>query len=151
MALIVPNDSEILLLQYIVNSTNTDGTAPTATVATYSSGNRVLHLFTNNLTPAETTTIGAVTEATASGYASITLLGTAWSIGTDGGGVTTASYSEVTFTFTTAVTCYGYYITTSASYSGGVKLLWLERFTGAPFQLPSGGGQIAITPKVSLE
>lgn len=151
MALVVPNDSEILLLQYIVNSTNTDGTLPSATVSTYSGGNRVLHLFTNNATPQETTTLGGITEATAAGYAAVTLLGTSWSIGTDGGGVTTASYSEITFTFTTAVTCYGYYITTSSTYSGGVKLLWLERFTGAPFILPSGGGQIAITPKVSLE
>ena len=151
MALVVPNDSEVLLLQYIINSTNTDGTAPSATVATYSGGNRVLHLFTNNLTPAEGTTLGGVTEATAAGYAAVTLIGTAWSITTDGGGITTASYSEITFTFTTAVTCYGYYITTSSTYSGGIKLLWLERFTGAPFVLPSGGGQIAITPKVSLE
>ena len=107
-----------------------------------------MRLFTNNLTPTDSTTLATVTEAVGStGYAPITLVGASWTT-TQVAGVTTAVYSEETFTFTTAVTVYGYYVTTIY---GSPALLWLERFSGAPFILPSGGGQIAISPRISLD
>ncbi len=62
------------------------------------------------------------------------------------GGTTTGEYSQHTFSFTTAATIYGYYVTDSA----GTGLLWCERFEGAPFTLPSGGGTIAISPRIEL-
>ena len=142
MSLLVPDVGEILMLQYLVNMLSTDGTAGP------SNGERLLRLFTNNLTPSDTTTLSTVTEAVGStGYAPITLVGASWTT-TQVAGVTTAVYSEQTFTFTTAVTVYGYYVTTIY---GSPALLWLERFSGAPFILPSGGGQIAISPRISLD
>lgn len=142
MSLLVPDIGEILMLQYLVNMLSTDGSAGP------SGGERLLRLFTNNLTPSESTTLGTVTEAAgATGYAPITLVGASWTT-TQVAGTTTAVYSEQTFSFTTAVTVYGYYVTTIG---GSPALLWLERFSGAPFILPSGGGQIAISPRISLD
>lgn len=141
MALVCPDVAEILMLQYLVNMLSTDGTAGPA------GGHRVLRLYTNNPTVDDSITTSVLTEAVgATGYAPITLVGSSWTT-TQSVGVTTAVYSEQTFTFTTAVTVYGYYVT---SLTGG-NLLWVEKFSGAPFQLPGGGGEIAITPKITLD
>ena len=131
MALVIPNVSEVTLLNNMLN------------VATPT--NTILHLYSNNLTPSSTTVVGDVTEVTSGGYAAITLTSSSWSVATSGGGVTTASYAEQTFNITTSATVYGYYITNVAG-----DLLWLERFTAAPFQLPGSGGQVLITSQVSL-
>ena len=132
MALVCPDvKGEILLLQYIVGMVNAD--------------NPVLHLYGNDITPSDSTVIGDLTEvAGATGYASVTLLSANWTT-TQSGGVTTAVYSEQTFTFTTDATSYGYYVTDESN-----NLLWLERFSGAPFDIPDGGGTISITAKLTL-
>lgn len=131
MALVIPNASEVKLLNNLLNIS-----APT---------NTILHLYSNNLTPSSTTVIGDVTEVASGGYAAITLTSSSWSVATSGGGVTTASYAEQTFNITTSATIYGYYVTNLAG-----DLLWLERFTAAPFQLPGSGGQVLITTQLSL-
>lgn len=131
MPLVTPDVGEILMLQYIVNMVSPD--------------NRILRLFKNDVTPSDSTVIGGLTQADQAGYVPITLTGSNWTT-TQSVGVTTAVYSEQTFTFTTAATIYGYYV---ANTSG--DLLWVERFSGAPFQLPDGGGQIAVTPKITLD
>jgi hypothetical protein len=138
MSLVVPNDSDVLMLKYIVNNLAQDGGSPP------SGGQRLLRLFTNNLTPGKSTTIANINEATATGYSPITLTGTSWTV-TSSAGTNSAVYNQQTFTFTTGSSVYGYYITTIAG-----DLLWLERFSVAPFVLPSGGGEIAITPKLNL-
>ena len=132
MALICPDvHGEILLLQYIVGMVNAD--------------NPVVHLFSNNVTPSDSTVIGDLTEvATGSGYEAITLASANWTT-VQSGGVTTAIYSEQTFAFTTNATSYGYYVTNETG-----QLLWLERFSGAPFEIPDGGGTISITNKLTL-
>jgi hypothetical protein len=131
MPLVVPDQrGEILLLQYIVGMVNAD--------------NPVLHLFANDVTPSDSTVIGDLTEVTKPGYAAITLLSPNWTT-TQSAGVTTAVYSERTFSFTTDATSYGYYVTNETG-----SLLWLERFNGAPFGLPDGGGTISITAKLTL-
>ena len=131
MALVCPDQKgEILLLQYIVGMTLAD--------------NPVLHLYSNNLTPSDSTTIAQLTEVSSSGYAAITLLSAQWTT-TQAGGVTTAVYSEQTFAFTTVAESYGYYVTDESN-----NPLWLERFVGAPFQIPDGGGTISITAKLTL-
>jgi len=107
--------------------------------------NLVLHLYTNDPTIGVGTVIANITEATAAGYNPITLVGTGWTTTTPAN-LGTAVYSEVTFTFTTAVSIYGYYVTSTNSST----LLWLEKFSSAPFTLPTGGGTIGITPKISL-
>lgn len=131
MALVCPDQKgEILLLQYIVGMTLAD--------------NPVIHLYSNNLTPSDSTIKSQLTEVSAGGYAAITLLSANWTT-TQAGGVTTAVYSEQTFTFSTDATAYGYYITNESN-----DLLWLERFSGAPFEIPDGGGTISITTKLTL-
>lgn len=132
MALVVPDQKgEILLLQYIVGMVNAD--------------NPILHLFANDVTPSDSSVIGDLTEVSGSvGYAVKTLLSANWTT-TQTAGVTTAVYSEQTFTFTTNATSYGYYVTNASN-----NLLWLERFSGAPFETPDGGGSISITPRLGL-
>lgn len=132
MALVCPDVmGEILLLQYIVGMVNAD--------------NPVLHLYANDVTPSDSTVKADLTEvSTSTGYAAITLLSSNWTT-VQASGVTTAVYSEQTFAFATDATAYGYYITDESD-----NLLWLERFTGAPFDLPDGGGTISITAKLAL-
>ena len=134
----VPNQKgEILMLQYIVGMVN--------------AGNPILHLFKADVTPDDSTTIaqvGATNEVTSAGYAftELTTGGSGnWTTTQSGSGVTTALYSEVTFTFTTDAVVYGYFVTNVAG-----DLLWVERFSGAPFQIPDGGGTISITSKITL-
>lgn len=131
MALVVPDlRGEILLLQYIVGLVD--------------AGNPVLHLYGNDVTPSDSTVIGDLTQCTSAGYAAITLVSSNWTT-TQTAGVTTAVYSEKTFSFTTDATAYGYYITDTSG-----NLLWLERFSGSPFLIPDGGGSVSITTKLTL-
>lgn len=130
--LVVPDDSEILLLKYMLNHTS-----PTDVK---------LKLFSNNQTPAEADVLADYTESTAAGYASKTLTGSSWSVA-NSSGVTTATYAQQTFTFTTAATIYGYYVTNN----GATSLLWAERFTGAPVSIPSSGGVLNVTPTFTGE
>lgn len=138
MVLVCPDQmGEILLLQYIVGC------------AQYKMGvddDPVLHLYSNAVVPSDSTVIGNLTEvATATGYHAITLVANNWTTTQTGGGVTTAVYSEQTFTFGTNATAYGYYVTNKSN-----QLLWLEQFSGAPFNIPDGGGTISITTKLTL-
>jgi hypothetical protein len=132
MALVCPDVwGEILLLQYIVGMVNAD--------------NPVLHLFSNDHTPSDSTTISLLDEvSTSTGYTPVTLLSSNWTT-TQSGGVTSAVYSEQTFTFLTDATAFGYYVTNQSD-----QLLWLERFSGAPFDIPDGGGTISVTAKLTL-
>lgn len=132
MALVCPDVwGEILLLQYIVGMVNAD--------------NPVLHLYANDVVPSDSTIMADLTEVpTSTGYTAITLLSSNWTT-VQSSGVTTAVYSEQTFTFTTDATAYGYYVTDQSN-----QLLWLERFSGAPFDIPDGGGTISVTAKLTL-
>ena len=132
MAIVCPDVwGEILLLQYIMGMV--------------SATNKVMHLFSNNVTPSDTTVIGDLTEVAGStGYVPITLATTGWTT-TQSSGVTTAVFSLQTFTFSTDATSYGYYVTDTVN-----RLLWLERFTNAPFEIPDGGGTISITARLTL-
>ena len=132
MAISVPDIAEQLLLKYIVGLV-----AP---------GSPVIHLYEADLTPGEGTTIGDFSETPKAGYSAMTLTSNYWTVTTLTGNVTTAAYSQQTFSFTTGADIYGYYITDTSA-----ALLWCERFTGAPFRLPSGGGTIAISPRVTLD
>ena len=140
MPLVLPDSAEVRLLEILVNKVS-----PT---------NLVLHLYTNDpdLSQEDFTAPGddplepgSFTEATAAGYASVTLTGSNWSA-TTSMGISSASYSSaITFTFTEGVDVYGYYVTNTAD-----KIMWAERFPGAPFTLPSTGGEIAIRPQLQL-
>lgn len=140
MTLVVPDVSDVEMLKIIMNKISQDGGAAP------SGGERLLKLYKNNLTPGKSTVLGDITEVTEAGYAAITLSGTGWTIGTDAG-VSSAIYAEQTFTFTTGVSVYGYYVTST---EGSPKLLWVERFPTTPYTLPIGGGEILIVPKFTL-
>lgn len=140
MAIVVPNTSNQLMLSFILNKATTDGSSPVSP-----NGDRKLKLFSNNLVPSKTTVIGDITEVVASGYASITLDGATWTISNiDGDNI--AEYPVQTFNITSTTSVFGYYVT---DYSGS-DLLWVERFSTAPFELPGGGGTITVNLKITL-
>jgi hypothetical protein len=132
MALLVPNAAEDVILQNILNKT-----APQ---------DQRLKLFTNNVTPAETDTEASYTEAAGNGYSDVALNGAAWTV--TPGNPTSAAAAQQTFTFTGALgNVYGYYVVQQTS----GKILWAERFTGAPFVINNNGDQIKITPQFTGE
>lgn len=105
-----------------------------------------LRLYSNNLTPALTDTISSYVESSAAGYAGITLTGAGWTVATSSG-TTVANYAQQTFSYTTSENVYGYY----ATRVGNNQVLWAERFSGTvPFAIPSGGGSVSISPRVTL-
>ena len=132
MALVVPGEGEIRLLDYIVGKTS-----PTDVV---------LHLYTNSVSlGTKTFNTGSFTEATATGYAAETLTGSNWSATTSAGVGTSLYNTGVTFTFSSGQDIQGYYVT-----DAGNNILWAEEFPGAPFQLPVGGGDVAVRPQLQL-
>lgn len=131
MALLVPDVGEVEMLKRILNFSAT--------------GDVRIHLYSNNYTPVEGSTVANFTECSAAGYAAITLAGASWSIATTTG-TSEASYAQQTFTFTATQVVYGYYVTNSAN----TIVLWAELFTGGPFNIPSGGGSVKVTPKSQL-
>lgn len=128
MALLVPNVGEREMLARILNGTDKSK----------------IHLYQVDKTPAETDTAAGYTEVNTGGYALITLSST-WTIGV--ADPTEASYVQVSFDFTSAATVYGYYVTDNAN----SILLWAEKFSDGPYNIPSGGGSVKITPKIQLD
>lgn len=132
MALVVPDEGEVRLLEYIVNKT-----APS---------DLVLHLYVDDVDlSTENFNSESFSESTAAGYSAANLLGANWSVGTTDG-ISAAVYNtSVAFSFTESDSVYGYYVTNSSD-----EILWAERFPGAPFNLPSGGGEISVRPQLQL-
>ena len=131
MALLVPDVGEVELLARALNKNTPDDVE--------------LHLYKTDVTPAEGDVVGDYTECDAAGYASVTLTGASWTVST-AAGTTTGSYAQQTFTFTAAQDVYGYYCTNAA----GTVLLWAEKFSST-FSIPSGGGTIKVTPKITAD
>lgn len=131
--ILCPDVGEVLLLKYLVNHT-----APT---------NVRVHLFTSNITPGESNVLSTYSsnEVSDPAYTPATLTGSSWTVGTSGG-VSSASYATQDFSFSSSVSVYGAYYTNASDTS----LLWVERFAVAPYNIPSGGGNIEITPVVEL-
>jgi hypothetical protein len=136
MALVVPNVGEASLLQKMLNQNQT--------------ANLVLGLYINDLTPNAFTTFSGIVPCTTTGYVAATIPNSAWVVGTPvGANYSEAGYPEQPFTFsaTSAPTLvYGYYVTDTND-----NLLWLERFTNAPFTVPPAGGNIGIILTINLE
>lgn len=131
MALLAPNEGEVQMLGIAINNVANE--------------NLLLKLYKNNITPSEGDTASTYTEVTAAGYSAKTLTKGSWSIA-NVAGVTTATYAEQSFDMTAATDCYGYYVVGATS--GNV--FWAESF-GSNYAIPSGGGSIKITPKITLE
>jgi len=145
MSLVAPYSAEQVLLAYMVGQAT--------------SGTQILKLYTNDYDPAgdvQNCVAASFVEATGvPGYTAATLSQSSWLLITDTLHHYTAQYSAAqTFTFTSAstgVSVYGYYVVVphgASSYQD--RLLWCERFAGAPFSMPSSGGTIAVTPRITL-
>jgi len=135
MALVVPNGSEVIMLNYILNID-----APE---------NLSIQLYANNVIPDENSTVASFTEvANGLGYTTggISLTPGSWSV--ISGNPSQAEHTEVTWTFTGAAgNVYGYYVTRDT----GGELMWAERFTNGPFNITTNGDEIKITPRLTLE
>jgi len=133
-ALLAPNEGELLLLARALNKTSSDDV--------------ILHLFTDNITPGETATIASFTEPGAGfGYGSATMTAGDWTMRASAG-VSLASGTQQSFVFTSGtVAVYGYFFTDG----GGNDVLWCEEFSDGPYNIPSGGGTINVTPKIQLD
>jgi len=108
------------------------------------SANLKLHLYTNNFTPAAGSVLANFTECADSGYSAVTLTGSSWTMGTDGGGNSQASYPQQSWTFNGSVTIYGYYVTDAAS----GKVCWAEKFSAS--LAFTAGQQLGLTLTITL-
>jgi hypothetical protein len=134
MTLIIPSISDETILKFIFGKLSAPET-------------QTLRLFTNNHNPSKNTIISNLSEATQPGYTSKNLNSSDWVVVTTGG-ITTALYPELTFTFTGPAQIYGYYVTTN---SNGINyLMWVEKFTNAPFILPTSGGSISVSLNIGV-
>jgi hypothetical protein len=132
MAFVLVNRGEVAGLKRLINQRTPDDCK--------------LRLYSNDLTPVEGTLLSGVTELVQGGYAAKTLTGANWAV-TMVGATARATYAQYTWNLTGACTSYGYYLTCS----GDAVLLLAERFTSAPFVLPSGGGSIKVTPLIDMD
>ncbi len=126
MSLLVPAVGETEMLGRLLNKETSDDVK--------------IHLYSDNVTPADGDVIGDYTLITSPAAQALT--GASWSI-TAG----TASYAQITFTFSGADTAYGYVVTDNT----GAILMWSEIFSDGPYSIPSGGGTVKVTPTITLE
>ena len=129
MTLIVPSISDQLALKFVLGKKSSPST-------------QTLRLFKNDFNPNKLTVYSDLVEADQLGYVPITLNQSDWVVETLSN-ITTASYPEQTFNFSTNTQVYGYYVTSTVDSDN--YILWIERFNDAPFILPSDGGDISIT------
>lgn len=109
--------------------------------------NLVLRLFKNDLTPTSTMTLSEYTEATFTGYSSVTLSSASWT--TASSSYAYALYSSgVPFvcSATTDEDIYGFYLTGAQS----SELYWSVRFTLAPYSMVYVGDTINPQPKITI-
>lgn len=110
-------------------------------------GNQIIKLYVNNVTPTEESTATTFTEMSTHGYAAKTLTRGNWTIA-DVTGVSTASYAQQIWAFTSAtpaVNVYGYFVIDATSGA----LLWAEKFSTVQI-ISNIGDEIRITPKLTL-
>lgn len=131
MAIIVGQESELLMLQYITGAV--------------SAGNKILRLYTNSVTLNDSFVYANFTHASVAGYAPITLVASLWTVSASGG-VSTALYSAQTFAITTGISAVGYFVTEGTS-----KVVWAEEFVGGPLDTGTTGGNIVVVPRLTCE
>lgn len=95
-----------------------------------------LHLYVDDITPADGDTPASYTECADSGYALEVLADSGWTNGVYG--------TEIEFTLEDAATIYGYYVTNTANDT----LIWSEKLS-TPLGFGASGGSVLITPSIS--
>ena len=133
MAFVVPNEGEKEMLYRLLHGDTL-----------------FLRLFDTDITPAEGDTYSGYHEADGGGYAAIAMDPSSWTIQTGSGDTTYGTYPQQSFNFSGGDTIYGYYITTYSS-AGDTINYFAERFTGAPYVIPSTGGIIKVTPQAKID
>jgi hypothetical protein len=112
------------------------GTTPISTA--------LLRLFSNNVTPDNTTTLGGLTEATFTGYAAVTLSG--WSAASLAAHVASSTANPITFTLTAgSQNIYGWYVT-----SADGELICAGRDVAAPVAMSLTVNTYQVTLTISL-
>jgi hypothetical protein len=131
MAVVFTNAAEVIALRNFLNNT-----APQSLV---------LRLYSNNVTPNKLDVVGDYTEVTGNGYSAVTLDPANFSFSS--GDPSTATYPQVTYTFTgNAGNVYGYFVTRA---SAG-DLLFANRFANAPISIANNGDEIRVTLSITL-
>jgi len=147
MALLAGNEGETLMLKRILGDQSIGDTT---------GDSLTLRLYDNNYTPVEGDSWLAFSESDGAGYGAVGIPGdtaggfSGWTYDTAAGDTVSATYAQVTFTYSGGDTLYGYYVTTRDGF-GDTTVLWAEEFTDGPYTIPSGGGTVKVTPKVQLD
>lgn len=106
-----------------------------------------LHLYQNNITPDESTTLGTLSEADFDGYASQSV--NDFGVPVDFSNHVDSTAGTYTFTKGVGVTTnnvYGYYVTDNTD----TELLWAERYAGAPAAILLPGQTFSVTPVITV-
>lgn len=133
MTLVAPQDGEMTALKAWLNNT--------------AGQDQTLKLYKSNTTPANTDTAATYTESTFTGYSSKSLTGASWTF--TAGNPSHADFAQQTFTSSanqTAENAYGYLVIQTTS----GKIMWAERFTGAPYVIQNLNDAIQVTPVVTM-
>jgi hypothetical protein len=131
MAIVFTDAGEVLALKHIVNYVAPD--------------TLVLKLYSNNKTPSKLDIAGDYTEVSGYGYSSVSLTPSNFTF--SAGDPSTASYPQITFTFTGAAgNVYGYYVIQGTT----GDLIFANRFSNAPIQIANNGDQIRVTLTIQL-
>ena len=111
----------------------------------------VLHLYSNNYSPSDSTVIGDLTEATFPGYAGNALTGASWNAVTVTSHIASTQLTAAsTFrrgTGGSPQTIYGAYITDSTN----TYLLAAWEFASGPYTLTNPGDAISTTPQLTSQ
>jgi len=134
MALLVPNEGELELLDNMLKEATTADDA------------YELKLYKNDKTPANADAVANYTAATFTNYTLRTLTRAGWNAAADSAGVAETSYSSVQSWTCGASgnTIYGYWVEAATSNN----VLWAERF--ATSRVLAEGDVLNITPKFTL-
>ena len=132
MALTVPNEGEVTILNRTVNL------EPGASL--------ILDLFSSNTTPNNASVLGDFTLVTGGGYAAKTLANTAWTVTPGSPSVANTAAQQFLFTSVPAnANVFGYIVHTAT------KIIAVERLPVgvAPFVISAPGESVTITPQVT--
>lgn len=126
---------------------NPNLTAILDAIISHYSGDFVIRLFQNNITPTQTTVLSDFTEADFNGYAfqNLTSFGSSTLVGSTA--ITVATLVNWTKAAGgTGNSIYGYYIQDFSS-----NLLWAERDPSAPVNMNVDGATYGVIPQLALQ
>lgn len=130
--IVIPDASKVLLLKWILGIES-----PPASV--------VYRFYTNDHTPGEATVLADFTAASGGIITPLEVASGDWDVDPEAD-LAEADTAEETLPVSGTVSLYGFYVTNVAN----TALYWAERFDGAPWNYPSVGGELKLTPRFTL-